>query len=369
MDLPKGLAGVIVDETEISSTAGGKLIYSGYPIAELADSTYEEVVFLLWHSRLPMKAELEAFRKELVSEMVLPSESTRLLLYVAKEPQHPMSILRTATSLLGTTNNVKQDEPPKILAKMLTLIASIVRIRQGEPMKEPDPKLGVADNFLYMLTGKKPTLEHAKMFNTVMILHADHEFNASTFTARVVASTSADYYSCLTAAVCALKGPLHGGANERVFRMLEEIVDNDADPIEYVKDRIANKRKVMGFGHRVYKNGDPRAAILRDIAEKLAKETHNEKYFDVQIKIAAFMLEEKGLHPNVDYYTALVYHCLGLERDLFTPIFAACRTAGWLAHVMEQRRENCLIRPSSEYVGPKAREYYKDHYVTTKGDI
>lgn len=362
MDLPKGLAGVVVDQTEISSTAGGKLVYAGYEIEELAQTSYEEIVFLLWHTRLPQKGELEAFSKQLVSEMVLPAESIRLLLYIAKEPQHPMSILRTATSLLGTTNDVIFDEPPKILAKMLTVIASIVRIRQDEPLIEPDFKLGLADNFLYMLTGKKPDEFLSRLFNTVMVLHADHEFNASTFSARVVASTAADYYSCLTAAVCALKGPLHGGANEQVFAMLEEIKDSHLDPITYVKQRLAAGKKVMGFGHRIYKDGDPRAKILQGLARKLAQKTGNESYYDLQVTLADYLLKTKGLHPNVDYYTALIYHCLGLEKDLFTVIFAACRTAGWLAHIMEQKRTGRLIRPSSEYIGPKGRKYAKDHY-------
>jgi len=364
MELPKGLAGVVIDQTEISSTAGGKLVYAGYEIEELAQASYEEVVFLLWHTRLPQKSELMAFRKELVSEMVLPAESIRLLLYIAKEPQHPMSILRTATSLLGTTNDVLFDEPPKILAKMLTVIASIVRIRQDKPLVEPDDSLGLADNFLYMLTGKKPSEDLCLLFNTVMVLHADHEFNASTFSARVVASTAADYYSCLTAAVCALKGPLHGGANEQVFAMLEEIMQTKELPQAYVDRRLAAGKKVMGFGHRIYKNGDPRAKILKGLAQKLAQATGNEAYYQLQEKLADYLLETKGLHPNVDYYTALIYHCLGLEKDLFTVIFAACRTAGWLAHIMEQKREGCLIRPSSEYIGPRGCKYYKAHYLT-----
>ena len=180
--------------------------------------------------------------------------------------------------------------------------------------------------------------------------------------ARVVASTAADYYSCLTAAVCALKGPLHGGANEQVFAMLEEIKGSHLDPITYVKQRLAAGKKVMGFGHRIYKDGDPRAKILQRLARKLAQKTGNESYYDLQVTLADYLLKTKGLHPNVDYYTALIYHCLGLEKDLFTVIFAACRTAGWLAHIMEQKRTGRLIRPSSEYIGPKGRKYAKDHY-------
>lgn len=360
MDLPRGLAGVVIDQTSISSTKNARLTYSGYPIEEICQASFEEVVYLLWYGRLPNKEELQKFRKMLVRKMVLPAETVRLLLYIAREPQHPMSILRTTTSLLGTTNDVEHDETPRILAKMLTVIAAIVRIRNNEPLIDVDEKMGVVENFLYMLTGERPDEELAKMFSTVMILQADHEFNASTFTARVVASTFADYYSCLTAAVCALKGPLHGGANERVFEMLEKIYDHDMDPIDYVKDAFKRGRKVMGFGHRIYKHGDPRAKILRPIAEKMAKRTGNMYFFEVQTEIADYMLKEKGLYPNVDYYTALIYHCVGLKKDVFTTIFAACRTAGWLAHVMEQRREKTLIRPCSEYVGPDERHYLPD---------
>lgn len=362
MDHPKGLAGIVVDDTHISSTKNEKLTYAGYSVQEMVQrhATFEEVVFLLWNQRLPNKRELKAFRKDLVSKMVLPAETVRLLLYIAREPQHPMSILRTTTSLLGTTNDVDHDEPPKILAKMLTAIAAIIRLRDDEPFLEADPKLGVADNFLFMMTGKRPDAELSYIFNTVMILHADHEFNASTFTARVVASTMSDYYSCITAAVCALKGPLHGGANERVFDMLTEIIDHDEDPVEFVEQQVAVGRKIMGFGHRIYKHGDPRAAILKGFAEELSKKTGNEKYYDIQLKLADYMLQRDGLHPNVDYYTALIYHCLGLEKETFTLAFAACRTAGWLAHVMEQRGEKTLIRPNSEYVGPTDRNYASD---------
>ncbi|KRL01674.1 citrate/2-methylcitrate synthase [Liquorilactobacillus capillatus] len=353
MSCAKGLAGVVAGQTKISSTDNQRLVYAGYPIEELAQKKFEEVVFLLWNTRLPEPAELITFSHDLVNKMVLPAETIRLLSYIAREPQHPMSILRTTTSLLGTTNDVEHDEPPKILAKILTAIAAIVRIRDDKPLIDFDPALGMADNFLYMLTGKKPTAELSVMFNTVMILHADHEFNASTFTARVVASTFSDYYSCLTAAVCALKGPLHGGANERVFEMLSDIVENKTAPLVFISEQIQAKRKIMGFGHRVYKHGDPRAFILKDIAEALAEKTNNQVYFKVQQQLAAYMLKHKQLHPNVDYYTALIYHCLGLKKETFTMIFAACRTAGWLAHVMEQREQKCLIRPNSEYVGPK----------------
>ena len=358
MDIPKGLSGVVVDQTMISSTANAHLTYAGYPIEEIANAPFEAVVFLLWNTRLPNQKELQAFRQELVDKMVLPAETIRLLLYIAKEPQHPMSILRTTTSLLGTTNDVEHDEPPKILSKMLTAIAAIIRIRDNEPLIDVDLKLSVVENFLYMMTGKRPDKQLSKMFSTVMVLHADHEFNASTFTARVVASTLSDYYSCLTAAVCALKGPLHGGANERVFEMLEDIKNNHLDPVEYINDQLQKKRKIMGFGHRIYKHGDPRAYILKGIAENLAEQTGNQEYFEIQQQLAAYMLKKFGLHPNVDYYTSVIYHCIGLKKEVFTMIFAACRTVGWLAHIMEQRRENVLIRPCSEYIGPKNRHYH-----------
>ncbi|MBV0931187.1 methylcitrate synthase [Lentilactobacillus sp. IMAU92037] len=360
MKLPKGLAGVVVDQTKISSTKNEILTYAGYPITELEDVPYEEIVLLLWNLRLPTESELVSFRRELVSQMKLPAETVRLMGRIAKEPQHPMSILRTTVSLLGTTNDNEHDEPPRILAKMLTAVAAIIRIRNDQPIKRSKPDFGVVENFIYMFSGKRPTREQIEMLNTVMVLHADHEFNASAFTARVVASTQSDYYSCLTTAVCSLKGPLHGGANEQVFKMLETIKQTGQDPLEYVERQLASRQKIMGFGHRVYKHGDPRAAILREIAGKISYETGNEAYFEMEEQIRDFMFEKTHLHPNVDYYTAVIYHCFNLDRDTFTTMFAACRTAGWLAHIMEQREEGCLIRPSSEYIGETNRHYHAD---------
>ncbi|GAX04637.1 citrate synthase [Secundilactobacillus pentosiphilus] len=360
MKLPKGLDGVVVDQTKISSTQNAVLTYAGYPIKELQNAPFEEVVFLLWHTRLPSADELKAFRKLLVSKMVLPDETIRLMTRIAKEPQHPMSILRTTVSLLGTTNDVERDDPPRILGKMLTAIAAIIRIRDDQPVMHANSDWGVVENFIYLFSGERPTAERVAMFNTVMVLHADHEFNASTFTARVVASTKADYYSCLTAAVCALKGPLHGGANEKVFKMLETIRQTGQEPTAYVNDQMAKGRKIMGFGHRIYKNGDPRATILREIARQIAHETDNDAYFALQEQIRDYMFEKTHLHPNVDYYTALIYHCFGLDKKTFTMMFAACRTAGWLAHITEQQAEGCLIRPSSEYVGQTNRHYRAD---------
>ncbi|GAA3605313.1 citrate synthase [Secundilactobacillus similis DSM 23365 = JCM 2765] len=355
--LPKGLAGVVIDTTKISSTKNAHLTYAGYPIEELQHAPFEEVVFLLWHTRLPEPDELATFRQQLVTNMQLPNETVRLITEIAKEPQHPMSILRTTTSLLGTTNNVDRDTPTKILAKMLTAIAAIIRIRDGLPLLHADPNWGVVENFVYLFSGKRPDAEATAMFNTVMVLHADHEFNASTFTSRVVASTKSDYYSCLTAAVCALKGPLHGGANEQVYNMLMDINRRHLTASEYVDEKLGAHKKIMGFGHRVYKHGDPRAKILRGVAARLAASTDNQALFDLQEALAAEMLNRIGLHPNVDYYTALIYHCLGLDKATFTTMFAACRTAGWLAHILEQQREGCLIRPSSVYDGPTGRHY------------
>lgn len=360
MTLPKGLAGVVVDQTKVSSTQGAVLTYAGYSIKELKNAPFEEVVFLLWHARLPSAEELNDFKKLLVSKMVLPYETVQLMARIAREPQHPMSILRTTVSLLGTTNDIERDDPPRILAKMLTAIAAIIRIRNDQPIKHVHKAWGVVENFIYMFSGNRPTPEQVAQFNTVMVLHADHEFNASTFTARVVASTKSDDYSCLTAAICALKGSLHGGANEQVFKMLEKIRQTGQDPIQYVAQRMAGGHKIMGFGHRVYKNGDPRAAILREIARQAAHETGNDDYFALQEEIKDYMFKTTRLHPNVDYYTALIYHCFNLDRQTFTTMFAACRTAGWLAHIIEQQSEGCLIRPSSEYVGETNRHYFAD---------
>lgn len=356
MDVPKGLAGVVITETKISSTKDSKLTYAGYPIEELKDLPYEAVVYLLWHKNLPNAEQLKAMQQDLLTAMHLPDETIRLMGDIAIEPQHPMSILRTMVSLLGTTNNDgKLDEPREILGKMLTTIAAIIRLRDSQPQMQVDPEWGVVENFMFLFMGRRPSKSQVRMFNTVMVLHADHELNASTFTSRVVASTNADFYSCLTAAVCALKGPLHGGANEQVFNMLQEIRHTGVSPQRYIDSKIANHEKIMGFGHRVYKEGDPRAKILRGIAEEMADETNNQPFFEIQEQIARYMLEKLGLHPNVDYYTAVVYHSLGLDESTFTVMFAACRTAGWLAHIMEQRDEACLIRPASEYVGPTDR--------------
>lgn len=360
MDVPKGLAGVVITETKISSTKNAKLTYAGYPIEELKDLPYEAVVYLLWHKELPNDAQLAQLRRDLVEAMHLPDETIRLMDYVALEPQHPMSILRTTVSLLGTTNNGgRLDEPRVILGKMLTAIAAIIRLRDSQPQMQVNPEWGVVENFMYLFMGRRPTKTQVRLFNTVMVLHADHELNASTFTSRVVASTNADYYSCLTAAVCALKGPLHGGANEQVFNMLQDIRHTGVAPQRYIDNKIAKGEKIMGFGHRVYKDGDPRAKILRGIAEEMARETNNQPFFEIEEQIAGYMLEKLNLHPNVDYYTAVVYHSLGLDESTFTVMFAACRTAGWLAHIMEQREEACLIRPASEYVGPTDRHVAK----------
>lgn len=356
MDVPKGLAGVVITETKISSTKDSKLTFAGYPIEELKDLPYEAVVYLLWHKNLPNAEQLKTMQHDLLSSMHLPDETIRLMGDIALEPQHPMSILRTMVSLLGTTNNDgKLDEPREILGKMLTTIAAIIRLRDSQPQMQVNPEWGVVENFMYLFMGRRPSKSQVRMFNTVMVLHADHELNASTFTSRVVASTNADFYSCLTAAVCALKGPLHGGANEQVFNMLQEIRHTGVSPQRYIDNKIAHHEKIMGFGHRVYKDGDPRAKILRGIAEEMADETNNQPFFEIQEQIASYMLEKLGLHPNVDYYTAVVYHSLGLDESTFTVMFAACRTAGWLAHIMEQREEACLIRPASEYVGPTDR--------------
>ena len=360
MKIAKGLAGVVVTETTISATTGGKLTFAGYPIEELQNLPYEAVVYLLWHRELPTTTQLTEIRRDLVAAMSLPAETRRLLAMVALEPQHPMSILRTMVSLLGTTNNDgKPDEPREILGKMLTVIAAIIRLRDSQPQLQVQPEWSVVENFMYLFMGRRPTATQVSLFNTLMTLHSDHELNASTFAGRVVASTGADFYSCLTAAVCALKGPLHGGANERVFDMLQTIRHTGVTPQRYIDSRLAKHEKIMGFGHRVYKNGDPRAKILRTIAARIAAETNNQVYFDIQTQIADYMATKVGLQPNVDYYTAVVYHCLGLDESTFTVMFAACRTAGWLAHVMEQRDEGCLLRPASEYVGPKNRHVTK----------
>ncbi|MGD9691648.1 MAG: citrate/2-methylcitrate synthase [Phycisphaerales bacterium] len=360
----KGLEGIVAAETRMSYINGEKgiLEYVGIAIDDLArNSSFEETVFLLWNGRLPRKAELDAFVKDLRAQYALPSEIDALLRSFPKSAQ-PMHVLRTAVSAMAMLdpdpNSTELDAYRKkglaILAKAPAIIATFDRLRNGKEPVKPDASLSFAANFLYMLTGAKPTPTMERAFDVCMILHADHGLNASTFTGRVIASTLSDIYSVMSGAIGALRGPLHGGANEGVMVMLNEI--GSLDKVDaFMKDALENKKKIMGFGHRVYKAYDPRATYLKTLAEQLSKDTGNEKLYAMSAKIEKIMhdaVAAKGIYPNVDFYSATTYHSLGLKLDLFTPMFALSRISGWAGHCIEQLAANRLIRPAAEYIGP-----------------
>lgn len=364
-EMVRGLEGVIASSTRVSSIVGDKLTYAGYDIDDLTEhASYEEVVFLLWNFRLPNKEELEDLKRQLIENMTLhPRMYSHFEEYAADEV-HPMTGFRTSLSYLAHfdpradefNEDAHWNKAIRIQAKVASLVAAFARVRQGKEVVKPKADLSYAANFLYMLFGEEPTPVQVEGFNKALILHADHELNASTFTARVAVSTLTDMYSGVCAAAGALKGPLHGGANEQVMKMLSEIgsLDNvDA----YIEKKIENKEKIMGFGHRVYKNGDPRAKYLKEMSRKITDETGQKELFDMSVRIAEILKEKKGLLPNVDFYSATVYHSMGIEHDLFTPIFAVSRTSGWIAHILEQYSDNRIIRPRAEYVGEVGRKY------------
>jgi citrate synthase len=361
----KGLEGVVAAETRISDVDGreGKLFYAGYDIADLAEhATFEETIHLLHHLELPTAAELAETVATLRAESVLEPLLVELVGSLA-ERTGPMTTLRTAVSAAAALDPDDEQSPAanlrkayRLMAKTPQIIATYQRLRSGGDAIEPRDDLGVAANFLYALTGKQPDPQVARDFDVVLVLYADHTLNASTFAGRVAAATLADMYAAATAAVATLQGPLHGGAIEAVREMLEEIGSPDRAP-EWVRDRLAAKRKVMGFGHRVYKTWDPRATVLREIAERLGRHFGDTRWFDTAVRVQETVMEAKTLYPNVDFYTASVYSALGLPPDLYTPLFAAARMAGWTAHIREQYADNRLIRPDSEYVGPDPRPW------------
>ncbi len=364
----RGLEGVIAANSSICFIDGerGVLAYRGYDIHDLAThSTFEEVCHLLWYGRLPRKDELQDLCIRLWRESKLDGGIISLL---RQTPKHvlPMDMLRTVTSALSffdpeeKANDAEANlrKAIRITAQIAMIVASYDRIRKNLPLVEPDRSLSHAGNFLYMLTGKQPSREAEHALDVALILHADHELNASTFAARVTAATLSDMHSAITSAIGALKGPLHGGANEAVFRMLEAIDQSGADPVEYVGGLLAQKKKISGFGHRVYRTEDPRATHLRQMSRELGQSKGEPKWFESSRKIEEFVKQDKGLNANVDFYSASTYHELGIELDLFTPIFAVSRVSGWTAHVLEQLGDNRLIRPRAEYVGPAYPQTY-----------
>jgi citrate synthase len=365
MTVIRGLEGVVATTSSVSSIIDDTLTYVGYNIDDLAENaTFEEVVYLLWHRKLPNEKELAEFN-EIVSEYYkVPGEILTYLKQVDLKIAHPMSVLRTAISMLSLYDESAEimDEKSnylkavKLQAQVGTLVAAYARIRKGLDIVEPRKDLSLAANFLYMLNDREPNEVEIEAFDKALVLHADHELNASTFTARVCVATLSDVYSGITAAIGALKGPLHGGANENVMKMLTEIGEEE-NVESYIHNALQNKVKIMGFGHRVYEQGDPRAKHLREMSKRLCVLLGEDKWYNMSIKIEDIVTKEKGLPPNVDFYSASVYHCLGIDHDLFTPIFAISRMSGWLAHILEQYENNRLIRPRADYNGPTHQVY------------
>ena len=356
----KGLEGIVAASTRLSDVRGeaGELIYCGYNINELAGKiSYEETVHLLHYNHLPNKRELAELKATLAADRELPKGVIDFLHLIPKNTP-PMDAIRTAVSALGCFDHEQDNSHDgqrrtamRIIARIPIVTAYFHRIRQGKPLLAPDPSLGEAANFLYLMDGVKPSAEKASTLDLCYVLHADHGMNASTFSARVTIATLSDMYSAITSAIGTLKGPLHGGANEGVIKMLMEI--GSLDKVDaYVDDCLAQKKKIMGIGHRVYKTVDPRAPHLKKMAQVLSSKIGEPKWILMSDRIAELMLKKKGLYANVDFYSATVYYSLDIPTDLFTPIFAISRTAGWTAHVLEQLADNRLIRPQSQYTGP-----------------
>jgi citrate synthase len=352
-----GLEGIVAAESEICFIDGdrGILSYCGFNIHTLADNaTFEEVIYLLWHGSLPKQSELDALKADLVRYRPIPAEVVSFLGTVTKMP--PMDVLRTAVSMLGLYDPLARDnsiqaseeKAARLMAQTATIVTTFDRLRNGKPVVEGDPKLGFAANFLYTLTGNKPDEVMEHVFDIALILHADHELNASTFAARVTAATLSDIHSAVTSAIGALKGPLHGGANEDVIRMLLAAGDKALD---HVKGMLVEKKKVPGFGHRVYHTEDPRATHLRAMSEELGRRTGHLNLYLTSKNIEETIKQQKGLNANVDFYSASTYYSRGIPIDLFTPIFAVSRMSGWTAHILEQYRNNRLIRPRADYTG------------------
>jgi citrate synthase len=357
----KGLEGVVAAKTRLSDVRGeiGELIYCGYNINELAGRiSYEEVVHLLHYNHLPNAGELNELKARLAPARELPESVIQIITSLPRSTP-PMHAIRTAISALGcfddhpddNSMDANRDKAMKLIAQIPVVTAYFHRARQKKELVHPDPSLGEAANFLYMIDGEKPSAEKESTLDMCYVLHADHGMNASTFSARVTIATLSDMYSAITAAVGTLKGPLHGGANEGVIKMLQEI--GSLDKVDaYVDECLAHKKKIMGIGHRVYKTLDPRAPHLKRMAQILSAKLGEPKWIQMSERIAELMLQKKQLNANVDFYSATVYYSLDIPTDLFTPIFAIARTAGWTAHVLEQLSDNRLIRPQSLYTGP-----------------
>lgn len=356
----RGLEGVVACTTKISSIVDSTLTYCGYTIEDLAEhSTFEEVAFLLWYKRMPNQQELRDFINEVNLKMKFEADFVPFLKALPNKDAHPMDWLRSAVSARSLwspdTNNVSDAANKRkalsLLAKMGPLVAAFERLRRGQEVLEPRLDKSIAWNFLYLMSGKDPDPYHVKVFDTALILHADHEINCSAFSVRVTTSSLSDMHSAITSGIGTLKGPLHGGANEQVMKMLLRI-GNMKNVESFITNALANKEKVMGFGHRVYKNGDPRAKILRKMSEELCRKRGEPQWYDMSVYIDDVMQSKKGLMPNVDFYSATVYYCMGIPIDLYTPIFAVSRISGWIAHCLEQYENNRIYRPRGKYTGP-----------------
>jgi citrate synthase len=357
----KGLEGIVANSTSLSDVLGqeGILIYSGYDINEIAgNASFEETIHLLWHGELPNRSQLDALSKKLRAARELPQPVVDFLLNAPKNAG-PMDVIRTAVSMLGLYDAYPKDQSPEanynrsvsITAKISVITAYFHRARKGLDLPPVRMDLGEAAHFLYLINGTEPSAEAARTLDVAYVLHADHGMNASTFSARVTIATLSDIYSAITSAIGTLKGPLHGGANEGVIHMLKEIGSEDKVDA-WVEAQLEQKKKIMGIGHRVYKVLDPRAPRLREMAIILSNQLGEPKWIRMSERIASIMKERKGLNANVDFYSATVYYSMGIPTDLFTPVFAIARTAGWTGHVMEQLADNRLYRPLSEYTGP-----------------
>jgi citrate synthase len=356
-----GLEGVVAAESSICYIDGdaGILSYQGFNIHTLAENaTFEEVIFLLWHGRLPKRAELDELKARLVEFRPIHPKVVDFLRSVPEGT--PMDVVRTAVSMLSLYDPIAKDMTPeanltkaqKLMAQTATVVTTFHRLRTNQPLIEGDPSLSLAGNFLYTLTGKRPDDVMERTFDVALTLHADHELNASTFAARVTAATLSDIYSAVTSGLGALKGPLHGGANEDVIRMLLSVEADAEKTVELARERLSRKMKIPGFGHRVYRTEDPRATHLRKFSEEVGRRTGHLNLYLASSELEKNVKEVKGLNPNVDFYSASTYYSLGIPIDLFTPIFAVSRMSGWTAHALEQYRNNRLIRPRADYIGP-----------------
>jgi len=369
-ELKRGLEGVVVAESDLSHIDGdaGELIYRGYAIEELArEASYEETLYLLWHGELPTAAELDEFSDAMVDARELDDGVLDIVRELAETGEEPMAALRTITSALSaydpdgdadvTDTEANDRKSRRITAKMPTALAAYNRLRNGNEPVAPREDLDHAANFLYMLNGEEPDDVLAETFDMALVLHADHGLNASTFSAMTTASTLADLHSAVTAAVGTLSGSLHGGANANVMRMLQEIDEDEQDPVDWVKAAIDRGERIAGFGHRVYNVKDPRAKILGEESEALGEAAGDTKWYEMSVAIEEYISGEKGLAPNVDFYSATTYYQMGIPIDLYTPIFAIARSGGWIAHVLEQWEDNRLIRPRAKYTGDTDAEF------------